>query len=378
MGSRPETHGHAHDHGRRTAPSTRITGTRSSSSIGIFSALIVLTVITVQPVSAIVDLGPANSFVAIFVAHREGVARRDQASCTSADKPFNSVIFVMSFRVLWASSSSTRSNDLDTRGWISQRHSHLRRSGEVAPATSPRAAGMGHGAPGGPAPGRGAHGAGTSTAPAAGATASPQPAGGHAAPATDCASLPPRPSTPPPVTASRVSRGARGSPRHRERNDLRRRRALPPSTQVVIRGARHRALARRARMPRGIRRRWPSSACAPCARPAYRRGDDPREARVLLLLDHPNVAQLVDFGETPRALPVTEVGLGTHAPGHHPARRGPPAPALARRARRRRRADPPRLRRRPPPRRAPAHGVTAARRPARPSPSGVLLTVRGR
>ncbi len=183
MSSSTDTHDHAHDHGHDDgAVHAHISDTKFL--VGIFSALIFLTVVTVA--ISRVDLGPANSFVAIFVATVKASLVATFFMHLRHDKPFNSVIFVMSFVFLGIFLVYSL-NDLDTRGWIDRSNGTriYERSGEVAPGGFTPRGEMGHGAPGGHgAPAEGAHGAGTSTVPAAGGTtASPPPAGGHAAPA---------------------------------------------------------------------------------------------------------------------------------------------------------------------------------------------------
>lgn len=178
-----ETHDHANDHGHGHddgAVHAHISDTKFM--VGIFVGLLVLTVITVA-VSR-VDLGPANSFVAIFVATVKASLVATFFMHLRHDKPFNSVIFVSAFVFLGVFLVYTL-NDIDTRGWIDRSNGTRihERSGEVAPGSFIPRGEMGHGAAGGHgAPAAGAHGAGTSTAPAAGgATAAPAAAGGHAA-----------------------------------------------------------------------------------------------------------------------------------------------------------------------------------------------------
>jgi cytochrome c oxidase subunit 4 len=152
--------------------------------LGIFGALIVLTVITVA-VSR-VDLGPANSFVAIFVATIKASLVATFFMHLRHDKPFNSVIFVSAFVFLGVFLVYTL-NDIDTRGAIDRSNgTHIyERSGEIAPGGFTPRGEMGHGGAGGhEAPAAGGHAA----APAAAAPAAPAadhaaPAAGHAAPA---------------------------------------------------------------------------------------------------------------------------------------------------------------------------------------------------
>jgi len=155
MSSSTHDHDHGHDDG---AVHAHISDTKFM--LGIFSALIVLTVITVA-VSR-VDLGAANSFVAIFVATIKASLVATFFMHLRHDKPFNSVIFVSAFVFLGVFLVYTL-NDVDTRGAIDRSNGTriYERSGEVAPGGFTPRGDMGHGA-------AGAHAA---------------PAGGHEAPA---------------------------------------------------------------------------------------------------------------------------------------------------------------------------------------------------
>jgi len=176
MSSSTETHandhGHGHDgHGHDDgAVHAHISDTKFM--LGIFGVLIVLTVITVA-VSR-VDLGAANSFVAIFVATIKATLVATFFMHLRHDKPFNAVIFVSAFVFLGVFLVYTL-NDIDTRGAIDRSNGTriYERSGEVAPGSFIPRGEMGHGAPGQAAPAAGAH-----AAPAAGhdAPAAPAPA----------------------------------------------------------------------------------------------------------------------------------------------------------------------------------------------------------
>ncbi len=130
-----ESHDHAHDHAHGDEHEEWHVHAHISSVpflAGIFGALIVLTLITVA-VSR-VDLGSANTVVAVLVA-------TIKASLVSAffmhlrhDKPFNSVIFVSSFVFLGIFLFFTL-DDLTTRGRLDPANGVkvYARNGEVAP-----------------------------------------------------------------------------------------------------------------------------------------------------------------------------------------------------------------------------------------------------
>lgn len=154
-----DSHDHGHDDG---AVHAHISPT--SFLVGIFSALIVLTVITVA-VSR-VDLGPANSFVAILVATIKASLVATFFMHLRHDKPFNAVIFVSAFVFLGVFIVYTL-NDLDTRGRIDPSNGVriYPRNGEVAPGGFTIRGEMGHG--------EGHGGAHEAAAPAAGAHEAP-------------------------------------------------------------------------------------------------------------------------------------------------------------------------------------------------------------
>lgn len=168
MSSSTDTHGHDHGHGHDDgAVHAHISSVPFMGAI--FAALIVLTVVTVA-VSR-VDLGPANSFVAVAVATVKASLVATFFMHLRHDKPFNSVIFVMSFVFLGVLIVYSL-NDIDTRGKVDRSNGTYvyERNGEAAPGGFTPRGEMGHGAAGG-------HGAAT---PAAGHGAA-APAGGHGA-----------------------------------------------------------------------------------------------------------------------------------------------------------------------------------------------------
>lgn len=132
-------HGHDHDDG---AVHAHISPT--SFLVGIFATLIVLTVITVA-VSR-VDLGPANSFVAILVATIKASLVATFFMHLRHDKPFNAVIFISAFVFLGVFIVYTL-NDLDTRGRIDPSNGVriYPRNGEVAPGGFTVRGELGHG-----------------------------------------------------------------------------------------------------------------------------------------------------------------------------------------------------------------------------------------
>ena len=161
MSSSTDTHANDHDaHGDHDDGAVHAHISDTKFMLGIFAALIVLTVITVA-VSR-VDLGAANSFVAIFVATIKASLVATFFMHLRHDKPFNAVIFVSAFVFLGVFLVYTL-NDVDTRGAIDRSNGTriYERSGEVAPGGFTPRGDMGHGA-------AGAHAA---------------PAGGHEAPA---------------------------------------------------------------------------------------------------------------------------------------------------------------------------------------------------
>jgi cytochrome c oxidase subunit 4 len=100
--------------------------------IGIFSALIFLTVVTVAV--SYVDLGPANTFVAILVATMKAGLVAAFFMHLRYDHPFNAIIFVMSFLFL-ALLMIFSAEDSGSRGYIDRDNGvrRLERTGEMAP-----------------------------------------------------------------------------------------------------------------------------------------------------------------------------------------------------------------------------------------------------
>lgn len=166
MSSSTDTHEHGHgdDNG---AVHAHISSVPFLGAI--FAALIVLTVVTVA-VSR-VDLGPANSFVAVAVATVKASLVATFFMHLRHDKPFNSVIFVMSFVFLGVLIVYSL-NDIDTRGKVDRENGTYvyERNGERAPGGFTPRGEMGHGAAGG-------HG----TMAPSGGSGAVAPSGGHGA-----------------------------------------------------------------------------------------------------------------------------------------------------------------------------------------------------
>lgn len=120
-------HGHAHADGAVHAHISPII-----FMIGIFSALIFLTVVTVAV--SYVDLGPANTFVAILVATMKAGLVAAFFMHLRYDHPFNAIIFVMSFLFLGLLMIFSV-EDTNSRGYIDRDNGvrRLERTGEMAP-----------------------------------------------------------------------------------------------------------------------------------------------------------------------------------------------------------------------------------------------------
>jgi caa(3)-type oxidase subunit IV len=103
-------HGHEHADGAIHAHISPII-----FMIGIFSALIFLTVVTVAV--SYVDLGPANTFVAILVATMKAALVAAFFMHLRYDHPFNAIIFVMSFLFLGLLMIFS-AEDTSSRGYI--------------------------------------------------------------------------------------------------------------------------------------------------------------------------------------------------------------------------------------------------------------------
>lgn len=120
-------HGHDHDDGKVHA--------HVSSPfflVAIFAALIVLTVVTVAV--SYVDLGSANTFVAMFVATLKASLVSIFFMHLAHDKPFNALVFVGAF-VFLGVFISLSNDDLSTRGRVDVDSGGrvLERTGQVAP-----------------------------------------------------------------------------------------------------------------------------------------------------------------------------------------------------------------------------------------------------
>ena len=100
--------------------------------ISIFAVLIVLTVVTVA--ISYVDLGPANTFVAIFIATMKASLVATFFMHLKGDKPIHSIIFIGAF-VFLAIFLGLSNDDLATRGAVDADNGahRLQRSGALAP-----------------------------------------------------------------------------------------------------------------------------------------------------------------------------------------------------------------------------------------------------
>lgn len=130
-----ESHDHAHDHGHGEEQEEWAVHAHISDVkflVAIFAALIVLTVITVA-VSR-VDLGAANTVVAVLVATIKASLVATFFMHLRHDKAFNSVIFISAFVFLGIFLFFTQ-DDLTTRGRIDPANgvSVYARNGEAAP-----------------------------------------------------------------------------------------------------------------------------------------------------------------------------------------------------------------------------------------------------
>lgn len=147
-------HGHSHEDGAVHAHISPVL-----FMIGIFAALIFLTVVTVAV--SYVDLGPANTFVAVLVATMKAGLVAAFFMHLRYDHPFNAIIFVLSF-VFLGLLMIFSVEDINSRGYIDRENGtqRLERTGERAPgglvAPPPPA---GHSAPAdqGSAPAAGHH-----------------------------------------------------------------------------------------------------------------------------------------------------------------------------------------------------------------------------
>ncbi|MFO0624235.1 MAG: cytochrome C oxidase subunit IV family protein [Polyangiales bacterium] len=143
----------AHDHGHADDGAVHAHVSPVIFLIGIFAALIFLTVVTVAV--SYVDLGSANTFVAVAVATLKAGLVAAFFMHLRYDHPFNAIIFVLSFVFLGILMVFSL-EDINSRGGIDRENGtqYLERRGEVAPgglqtpsAPAPSEGG-GHGAPG--------------------------------------------------------------------------------------------------------------------------------------------------------------------------------------------------------------------------------------
>lgn len=116
--------------------------------VAIFAALIVLTVVTVAV--SYVDLGSANTIVALLVATLKAALVATFFMHLKGDKAFHSIIFVGAF-VFLALFFGLSNDDLATRGQVDVDNGarRLERTGEVAPGglqvpAAPAAGAAGH------------------------------------------------------------------------------------------------------------------------------------------------------------------------------------------------------------------------------------------
>lgn len=124
-------HGHAHDDGAVHAHVSPVL-----FMIGIFAALIFLTVVTVAV--SYVDLGSANTLVAMLVATMKASLVAAFFMHLRYDHPFNSIIFVLSFLFL-ALLMIFSVEDINSRGIVDPANGVqvLERTGQRAPGGLP-------------------------------------------------------------------------------------------------------------------------------------------------------------------------------------------------------------------------------------------------
>lgn len=122
-----DEHGHAHDDGAVHAHVSPVL-----FMIGIFATLIFLTVVTVAV--SYVDLGSANTLVAVIVATMKAGIVAAFFMHLRYDHPFNAIIFVLSFLFLGLLMVFTV-EDINSRGYIDRENGTQRyeRTGERAP-----------------------------------------------------------------------------------------------------------------------------------------------------------------------------------------------------------------------------------------------------
>lgn len=131
-------HGHGHEEGAVHAHISPVL-----FMIGIFAALIFLTVVTVA--ISYVDLGSANTLVAVLVATIKASLVAAFFMHLRYDHPFNAIIFVLSF-VFLGLLMIFSVEDINSRGAVDRENGQqrLERSGERAPGGLQTPAGSAH------------------------------------------------------------------------------------------------------------------------------------------------------------------------------------------------------------------------------------------
>lgn len=131
-------HGHGHEEGAVHAHISPVL-----FMIGIFAALIFLTVVTVA--ISYVDLGSANTLVAVLVATIKASLVAAFFMHLRYDHPFNAIIFVLSF-VFLGLLMVFSVEDINSRGAVDRENGQqrLERSGERAPGGLQTPAGGAH------------------------------------------------------------------------------------------------------------------------------------------------------------------------------------------------------------------------------------------
>lgn len=144
-------HGHEHQHGHDDG-AIHAHVSPVIFLLGIFATLIFLTVVTVAV--SYVDLGPANTFVALLVATTKAGLVAAFFMHLRYDHPFNAIIFVLSFVFLGILMVFSL-EDINSRGAVDRENGtrYLERRGEIAPGglqtpAAPAPAAHGQGSPG--------------------------------------------------------------------------------------------------------------------------------------------------------------------------------------------------------------------------------------
>ena len=124
-------HGHSHDDGAVRAHVSPVL-----FLVGIFAALVFLTVLTVAV--SYVDLGSANTFVAILIATTKAALVAGFFMHLRYEHPFNAFVFVLGFLFL-AMFLIFSIEDINSRGYIDRDNGvqRLERTGERAPGGLP-------------------------------------------------------------------------------------------------------------------------------------------------------------------------------------------------------------------------------------------------